>query len=173
MMPIPWSHVRSWRCTGCGLCCRRFEVVLKFNEWLRLVQKYGVGVTNAGLNKFYLGKKPDGTCIFLYTVNGVWFCGLQNMKPVACKLWPFKVLDRPRYGRAKEAFFSHEGKKLFVYTDPFCPEITWGKPGDEMVHKVIPEFVEIALGLREKQFYSTSTMLYDLYPRWKGSQRII
>jgi len=65
MMPVPWSHVSYWRCTGCGICCKKFDVVLKFDEWLRLVKTYGIGVTTAGLNKFYLNKRPDGSCVFL------------------------------------------------------------------------------------------------------------
>lgn len=158
MVPIPWNYANSWYCSNCGLCCREFDVVLRFDEWLNLVRRYGVGVTKAGLNKFYVGKKTDGTCMFLYNSFGRWFCGLQPTKPTACKLWPFKVLNRPKYGRSREAAFSYKGKKLFVYIDPFCPEIRWGKSSQQMIHEVIPEFVEIALGLREKQVYSTSSM---------------
>jgi hypothetical protein len=42
-----------------------------------------------------------------------------------------------------------------------------------MMHRVIPEFIEIALGLREKQFYSTATPLYDLYPKTGWNHRLI
>lgn len=173
MVPAPWSYVHSWRCTGCGLCCREYEVVLKFNEWLSLVRTYGVGVTKAGLDKFYLEKKPDGSCLFLYMSNGVWFCGLQNMKPLACKLWPFKILDEPKFGRAQEAIFNHRGRSFYIYVDPICPEIRWGKSPVKMVDNVLPEFVDIALGVREKQYYSTSTSLYDLYPKAKPGFRLI
>jgi len=95
------------------------------------------------------------------------------MKPLACKLWPFKIMDKPKYGDARKALFNHNGRRLFVYVDPSCPEIRWGKPTVKMMYKVIPEFIEIALGLKEKQLYSTSTMLYDLYPKKKWSYRII
>jgi Fe-S-cluster containining protein len=173
MMPVPWTYINSWRCTGCGICCKRFEVVLKFNEWLRLIQTYGASVTSADINKFYLGKRADGSCVFLTSSNSVCFCGLQNMKPVACKLWPFKILDKPRYGGESEAAFDYQGRRLYVYIDPFCPEILYGKPSAAMVYKVIPEFVEIALGLREKQFYTTATPLYDLYPKTRRDYRLI
>ncbi|OYT49720.1 zinc/iron-chelating domain-containing protein [Candidatus Bathyarchaeota archaeon ex4484_231] len=173
MMPVPWSHVSYWRCTGCGICCKKFDVVLKFDEWLRLVKTYGIGVTTAGLNKFYLNKRPDGSCVFLTQSGNISFCGLQNMKPLACKLWPFRILDKPKYGRPNEAAFNYNGRRLYVYIDPLCPEILWGKPTPKMVYKVIPEFIEIALGLREKQFYSTATPLYSLYPKTRRRYRII
>jgi len=158
MTPVPWSWVRSWYCSNCGLCCREFEVVLRFDEWLRMVQRYGVGVTKAGLDKFYMGKKDDRTCLFLYNSLGRWFCGLQHMKPVACRLWPFKISNRPTYGRPKEAVFNYGEKQVFVYIDPICPEIAWGQPSPQMLYRVIPELVEIAMGIREKQVYSTSSI---------------
>jgi len=164
MIPLPWSYVNSWRCAGCSLCCREFSVVLKFNEWLRIIRTYGVGVTMAGLNKFYMGKKSDGSCIFLYKPYGRWLCGLQHMKPTACKLWPFKIYMKPTYGKPEEALFNYEGRRFFVYIDPSCPEIIWGSPSSEMIYRVIPEVIEIALGIKEKQVYSTSLMLYDLFP---------
>ncbi|MBS7639362.1 MAG: YkgJ family cysteine cluster protein [Candidatus Bathyarchaeia archaeon] len=156
MVFAPWSRVNSWRCNGCGICCKEFEVVLTFNEWLNITKKYGIGFTKAGLNKFYMGKRADGSCIFLYMApDGKWLCGLQNSKPLACKLWPFKILNKPKYGDAKEALFEYYGQKFYVYIDPFCPGIRWGPPSAELVYKVIPEFIEIALGIREKQIYST------------------
>ncbi|MDH5688200.1 MAG: YkgJ family cysteine cluster protein [Candidatus Bathyarchaeota archaeon] len=165
MTPVPWSYLNSWYCTCCGLCCREFDVVLRFDEWLSLVRTYGVGVTKAGLDKLYMGKKSDGSCLFLYNSFGKWFCGLQRVKPRACKLWPFKLSNKPRYGRSREASFDYKGKRLYIYVDPFCPEIRWGKPSERIVHQVIPEFIELALGLREKQVHSTYNMKYDTpYP---------
>jgi len=156
MVFAPWKYANIWRCNGCGLCCKEFEVVLTFNEWLNITKKYGVGATRAGLNKFYMGKKSDGSCIFLYaTPNGKWLCGLQHSKPLACKLWPFKVLSKPTYGHPSESIFEYNGQRFYVYIDPFCPGIRWGQPSPELVHKVIPEFIEIALGIRNTQLYST------------------
>ena len=159
MVPIPWSQVRFWRCTGCGICCMYYNVTLKFDEWLRIVQKFGIGVTEAGLNKLYLAKKADGSCIFLSKSNGVYYCMLQDMKPLACKLWPFKILSRPKYGRSREAEFNYNGRRFYVYVDPFCPEIRLGKPMPIMIGKVIPEFIEIALGIRKQQIYTTGNFL--------------
>jgi Fe-S-cluster containining protein len=129
---------------------------LTFDEWLYITKKYGVGFTKAGLNKLYIGKRPDGSCMFLYMAsNGKWLCGLQNNKPLACKLWPFKIFNKPKYGNAKEALFEYLDQKFYIYIDPFCPGIRWGPPSIELVYKIIPEFIEIAMGIRQKQFYST------------------
>ena len=172
MIPVPWRYVNMWYCDGCGLCCREFDVVLRFDEWLRIIRRYGVGVTRAGLNKFYLRRKGDGSCIFLYEAFGRQLCGLQDMKPIACKLWPFKIYTRPKYGRAREAVFNYEGQRLFVYIDPSCPRIVWGEPSQTLIYKIIPEFIEIAIGVRKKQFYSTSRWLYNLSPKLKPRRLI-
>jgi Fe-S-cluster containining protein len=173
MVPFPWSYIRSWRCTGCGICCVRYQVVLKFDEWLRIVQKFGVAVTGSGLNELYLGKKPDGSCIFLTRADGICFCGLQDMKPTACKLWPFKIMRRPKYGRSREAMFNYRGQRFYVYVDPSCPEIIWGRPTPLIIERVIPEFIEIALGTREKQVYSTGSLYPSLYIKRRPGYRIL
>ena len=169
VIPLPWSYVNLWRCIGCGLCCINYDVVLNFDEWLRIVQRFGVGATRAGLNKLYLGKKPDGSCIFLSRIDGKYVCTLQDMKPIACKLWPFRILNWPKHGKAREALFNYKGRRLYVYIDPSCPGIRWGKPSSIMVNHVIPEFIEIALGIRKKQVHSTGRLLYSLDVRRKIS----
>ncbi|MEM1990144.1 MAG: YkgJ family cysteine cluster protein [Candidatus Bathyarchaeia archaeon] len=164
MVFVPWSQVSLWRCNGCGICCREFEVVLTFQEWLNITKKYGVGVTRASLNKFYMGKKPDGSCVFLYMApSGKWLCGLQRNKPLACKLWPFKILNKPKYGDPKKAAFEYYGHRFYVYVDSFCPGIYWGPPSAELIYKVIPEFIEIALGIRQEQIYSTMQMPSNIF----------
>lgn len=173
MIPIPWSYVKSWSCTACGICCKGYNVVLGFNEWVNIVRTYGVGVTEPSISKFYLRKKDDDTCVFLYNLFGTSLCGLQHMKPKACKLWPFKIQDKPKYGRPNEASYTYGGKRLFLYVDPSCMGIQWGSPTKEFSYKTIPEVVEIALGLREKQYYSTSRMPYrTLYLKAKGRKVI-
>ena len=157
MNPVPWSHVHDWICNSCGICCEEYSIVLKFDEWLRLVRNYGIKTTVAGVNNLYLNKKADGTCIFLYNTFRKWYCGLQNNKPLACKLWPFKILLSPKYGKPREALYTYRNKRFYVYLDPFCPQIKWGKPSPRIIYKIVPEFVDLALGLRKKQYYSTST----------------
>jgi len=160
MIPIPWRYVESWNCVACGMCCKGYQVVLGFNEWVNIIRNYGVGVTQPGISKFYLGKKSDGACIFLTKLYDTWLCELQNMKPKACKLWPFKILSRPEFGSPNEATYKCMDRNLFVYIDPACIGTRWGKPTQEFTHRTLPEFIEIAVGLREKQYYSTSRIPY-------------
>ena len=164
MVFVPWRYVNSWSCNGCGICCREYQVVLTFHEWLKISKTYGVGVTRSGLNKFYLAKRSDGSCIFLYRApNGKYLCAIQNNKPLACKLWPFKIHNQPKYGREKEALFRYRGQDFFVYVDPFCPGIRWGTPSSNLIYNVIPELIEIALGFRRNQFYSTMHVTPTFY----------
>ncbi|MGQ9460408.1 MAG: YkgJ family cysteine cluster protein [Candidatus Bathyarchaeaceae archaeon] len=173
MIPIPWRYLESWNCIACGMCCKGYQVVLGFNEWINLIRTYGVGVTQPGIDKIYLGKKGDGTCLFLYKSFDTWLCGLQNMKPKACKLWPFKVLSRPEFGRPNEAVYKYGDKNFFVYVDPSCIGIRWGKPTQEFTYRTLTELIEIATGLREKQYYSTSRIPYrPQYFRVKGRKII-
>jgi Fe-S-cluster containining protein len=160
MIPIPWRYVESWNCIACGICCKDYQVVIGFNEWINLLQTYGVGVTQPGVNKFYLGKKGDGTCLFLYKFFDAWLCGLQDAKPKACKLWPFKILSKPDFGRPNEAVYKYGDRNFFVYVDPSCVGIRWGKPTPEFTYRILTELVEIATGIREKQYYSTSRISY-------------
>jgi Fe-S-cluster containining protein len=159
MKPIPWRHINSWNCTACGLCCRGYDVVLKYPEWVKIIQNYGIAVTRPGIDSFFLGKNGNGSCLFLYKFFDRWLCGLQHMKPKACKLWPFKVHSQPRYGRQNQASYEYRDREFFIYADPACPGLRFGRnPSNHLLSSIIPEFVEITLGLREKQFYSTSTV---------------
>jgi len=164
MLPVPWRYVNSFNCYACGLCCKGFSVVLNFAEWMSVVKTYGVDFTSPGINKFYLKHRSDGSCSFLYNYYGKGFCSLQHMKPLACKLWPLKILHRPKYGRAREAEYNYAGNKLFIYVDPSCTGLTWGNPTTNFLKTTLTEFIELALGLRKKQVYSTSRMLS--YPRY-------
>ncbi len=155
-IPIPWSRVESWSCSGCGeICCSSSLIPLTPWEWANLAQLYGAEVAEFRLDGLYLRKKLDGNCGFLYPSPGRSLCALQRMKPLACKLWPFKIGRRPTYGYAEEASFPFKGWRFYVYLDPACRGVTLGKPNLQLAGRVIPEFIEIALGRREKQVYST------------------
>ncbi|MFQ6064177.1 MAG: YkgJ family cysteine cluster protein [Candidatus Bathyarchaeia archaeon] len=159
MKPTPWKYINSWNCIACGLCCKAYDVVLKYPEWLKIIQTYGIGTTRPGRNQFYLGKKANGSCIFLYRFFDRWLCALQQMKPMACKLWPFKVYSHPKYGRSNQASYEYMGREFFIYVDSGCLGLRFGRnPSNQLISETIPEVIEIALGLREKQFYSTSRM---------------
>ncbi len=89
---------------------------------------FGVEKTVAGLDKLYIKRTDDGSCTFLCNVGNIYYCGLQNMKPSACKLWPFKVLSEPKYGQARQAVFDYGGTKLFIYADSMCSGLRYGNP---------------------------------------------
>jgi Fe-S-cluster containining protein len=158
MLPVPWRNVESWNCVACGLCCKGFHVILNFPEWISIVKAYGVDYTQPGISRFSLKHKSDDTCIFLYNNFGSWLCSLQHMKPMACKLWPFKVSNKPKYGRPNEARYDLTSMRLYVYVDPSCPGLRWGNPNLEFLNSTLPEFVDLALGQRRKQFYSTARL---------------
>jgi Fe-S-cluster containining protein len=156
MLPVPWRYVESWNCINCGICCKGFDVVLDFPEWINIVKAYGMEYTQPGISRLYLRRKTDGTCIFLQNYYGSWLCSLQHMKPIACKLWPFKVSNRPQYGRPREAEYDMTNLKLYIYVDPSCIGLRWGAPNSEFSSAILPEFIDMALGQRRRQFYSTA-----------------
>ncbi len=156
MIPISWKQVKSWHCINCGKCCRGYQVVLQFNEWVNLIRNYGVTTTKPVLNMLCLERKSDGTCFFLNRFLDTYICGLQHNKPKACKLWPFKIFSKPKFGRPREAFYRYHNRNFFIYVDSECAGLNFGKPIPEFAYKTLPEFIEIALGLREKQLNSTA-----------------
>jgi Fe-S-cluster containining protein len=156
MQFVPWSLVNSWRCNLCGICCKRYDVILKFPEWLSIVKTFGSDYTAPTISTFSLGRRADGSCMFLSTSPYASFCRLQHAKPQACKLWPFKILDKPRYGRRSDAAYYCGDRRLFVYVDPACPGLRFGTPTPEFAYSVVPEFAEIAAGVRRRQLKSTA-----------------
>jgi Fe-S-cluster containining protein len=172
MVAVPWRHVESWRCLACGRCCRGYDVVLKLDEWIKLIRTFGMGLTEPRVDQLYLKKRYDGTCIFLNRFLDCYVCGLQTMKPRACKLWPFKIYDKPKHGYPNEAAFKQWGRKFYVYVDSHCLGVRYGNPTPEFTQQTLLEFVEIGLGIREKQRYSTSNIRYSpIYLKLKEKQR--
>ena len=156
MVPVPWRNVQSWRSVECGMCCRDYHVVLNFNEWATIVRHFGADSTMSSVNKLLLGKNGDGTCRFLVHDGKTSLCGLQSMKPLACKIWPFKVHDKPKFGRANEALYPYGGGSFFIYVDPDCHGLLWGDSTAEFKHQTLPEFIDVAFGLQNRQFHTTS-----------------
>lgn len=153
---LPWSQVRSWRCVACGICCRKYSVVLKFPEWLNIVKKFGVECTAPSISNFFLRRGTDGSCVFLQSGYVKSFCSLQYEKPIACKLWPFKIVNHPKFGHSKHAVFNRGSQRLYVYVDPVCRGLALGVPTREFTHSTIPEFIELASGLRRRQYKTTA-----------------
>jgi len=157
-MFIPWKNVESWRCIRCGNCCRLYSVVIDFPEWLRIVKNYGVENTASGIDKLFIKRRGDGSCAFLNNGSDRHFCDLQHMKPKACQLWPFKILDEPKFGHDDNAAYSIGGNTLFVYVDSNCNGLKYGVPTPEFAYLTVKEFVEIAAGLRTMQVRTTSSL---------------
>ena len=156
MIPLSWRNLKSWNCVECGMCCKDYHVVLNYAEWLNIVGNYGIEKTIAGTNKLLLGKKSNGTCSFLTHYKDTCYCGLQYMKPTACKIWPFKIFLNPKFGKPDWALYRYRNKSFYIYVDSACTGLSWGKPTPELMYRVLPEFIDVAIGLRKQQFYSTS-----------------
>ncbi len=135
-MDVPWRKVHSWHCTACGRCCNEYLVPLRTYEYLRL--KW-TGFVEERFGKFYI-KKINGKCPF--QVGRL--CMLQGeLKPIACKLYPFKI----RKKGDEKAEFEYKGERFYVYVDVFCPNVVLGKPS-ESLRRMIVEAIQVYLGER-------------------------
>ena len=155
MKPLPWSNVKSWMCLRCGECCRLI-VQLTVREWLDLTRCYGYSIVYQGIEGFFLRRTIDEKCPFLSQNSSGLMCGLQHTKPLTCKIWPFRILTEPKYGYTDEAHFDYRNTRYYIYAIPYCPGIIWGHPTEGLVKRILPEFIDIRLGFREQQCFSTS-----------------
>jgi len=158
MLFVPWRYFAEWKCIACGKCCKSYSVVLSFYEWLKIVKNYGVDKTVSGVDKLFIERRGDGSCVFLYYLSNMYLCGLRHMKPKACKLWPFKVLSKPKFGYADEAVYYYGGDEFFIYADFTCTGLRYGKPKWGFTNYTLKEFAEIALGRRNDQFKTTGNI---------------
>jgi len=126
------------------------------DEYVRVARRYGHGVVEFGLGKVYLKHGVGDRCIFQHPSQGRWVCALQAIKPLACKLFPFRVYSQPVYKRGDGSEYRFRGRTFYVYLDPNCPGIVPGRPGERFLNQTLPEIVEIGMGLRWKQKYTTS-----------------
>jgi len=154
MAPIPWTRLRSWFCLACGMCYREYTPILTTVEGIKLSSKFG-GAVRPCVRGYLIEKGFDGRCAFQYRSGQMWLCGIQDIKPGACRLWPFKVCKEPTYGRREEAIFKCAYGDLYIYVDPKCNGIQYGFPSREFVSKVILEFIELGLGGSNRQLYTT------------------
>jgi Fe-S-cluster containining protein len=155
---IPWRKVENWLCVACGDCCREFRVPLRAYEAAKLANLFGYGCLELGLGEYRLRKRPDGRCVFQVYTGGKWICGVQCIKPLACKLWPFFISDKPRDSK-DEAEYEFKGYRFYVYVNSFCRGVVYGKPSNIFAKRVIPEVIELSLGLRREQCLSTSPLV--------------
>lgn len=153
---IPWVEVNTWTCTACGLCCKGYRAPLKMDEYARITGRYGLGVVEVGLGKVYLRHGFEDRCIFQHPVMGRWACTIQDIKPLACKLFPFRILSKPVYRRGDGSGYRYRGRIFHIYLDPNCEGIVIGKPSERFITHVLPEVMELGLGVRWKQRLTTS-----------------
>ncbi|MCS7098682.1 MAG: YkgJ family cysteine cluster protein [Candidatus Methanomethyliaceae archaeon] len=155
MNPIPWRRINNWICIACGDCCKKYKVPLTAYEVAKISKIFGYKCLEPSLGCYYLKRKPDGSCIF--QISNI--CGIQNIKPHACKLWPFMIYERAKYGYKNEAEYEYKGRTFYVYVNPYCKGITYGRPSLTFEMFVISEFIELSLESREEQVFSTSTLI--------------
>jgi Fe-S-cluster containining protein len=155
MQYVPWRNLVDWRCKACGYCCKLYSVVLGFPDWLKITKAFGAQSTVSDMERFYIKRVSDGSCAFLCNNSLNYFCGLQNMKPEACKLWPFKVLSEPKYGEEKQAVYTYGKAYLYVYADSMCNGLIYGAPNWDFEHIKVKEFIELSLGIRQEQHKTT------------------
>jgi len=154
--PIPWSRIRDWNCIACGECCKHFWVPISQDEWRTIVEFCGLGFTTVIDGKPHLRSTVSGRCIFQAWIQGRWLCTLQGVKPLVCKLWPFRITSHPKHGDPDSALFVFRRRQIFVYCDPRCSGVSLGRPSLNLVNRVIPEFVAMALGEKPRQRFSTA-----------------
>ena len=154
MQTVPWGRIHDWSCTTCGQCCQ-LQVQLTTAEWLSLTREYGYGIASQQTEGFFISKTIDGWCPFLFRGEHS-SCGLQRTKPLACKLWPFRISDYPRYGMMEESRFHHRGRVFYVYGIPFCRGFRYGTPTNNFTKNVLPEFIDARLGLQPSQVFTTA-----------------
>ena len=111
MQFVPWQNVADWHCKACGYCCKLYSVVLGFPEWLNISKSFGIETTVTGLDRFYIKRTSDGSCGFLCNKTNTYYCGLQGMKPEACKIWPFKVSRGTKIRRTQPSSIRLHGKQ--------------------------------------------------------------
>ncbi|MEM2082571.1 MAG: YkgJ family cysteine cluster protein [Candidatus Bathyarchaeia archaeon] len=162
---LPWKKVRDWFCSACGECCKHFEVQLSPYELARISSFGAASRIRFEHGRIYLSKRQDGRCAFQEWAMGLWICSLADRKPTLCKLWPFHVFNRPSYGRGEQAEYGYEGRRLYIYVNSHCPNVTLGRPTERLTTLVLPEVLDIALGKSSSQRYSTSWLL-DLAISW-------
>lgn len=157
---VPWTEVNSWACKACGNCCVGYRVPLKMDEMVNVTNYYGPGVLEYGLGKAYLRNQPDGRCVFQNPLMGRWICTLQGTKPTACRLFPFRIHNKPVYKRGDGAAVTFRGQTLYLYLDSECEGIVLGQPGERFKDLIVPEIVSMGLGLQVKQKYTTSKSIH-------------
>lgn len=161
---MPWSQVHSWSCNTCGECCKWFTVPISTYEYAKIGQTLGFRMFEFREGRIWLKKRPDKRCVFAFRRGNRWLCGLQHSKPYPCRIWPFRISNRPLYGRGDRARYEGSRWTGYVYIDPRCPGIVYGRPSLAFATEIVEEFVHLALGETRHQHYSTFNDAFSQTP---------
>lgn len=148
--------MKTWACVACGKCCLGYRVPLKADEYARVTRFYGYNVVEFGIGKAYLKLGVGNRCVFQRPSVGRSICSLQKMKPLACKLFPFRIMSKPLYKRGDTSEYNFYGRNFYVYMDPECDGIVIGRPNKRFLYDILPEVIQIGVGVNFKQKYTTS-----------------
>ncbi len=153
---VPWREVASWSCNACGNCCVGYRVPLRMDEYVKVANTCGNAVLEYGTGKVYLRNGPDRRCILQHPYMGRWLCTIQGMKPTACRLFPFRIHNKPVYNRGDNSSYQWGDRTYYIYLDPDCEGIVKGKPTPRFANEIMPEILRSGLGVSLKQRYTTS-----------------
>ena len=153
MKYIPWKQINNWICLGCGKCCYRYDIQLKYDE-VAMIRKFWSDAVEERGERIYL-RKVGKKCLFQSGKS----CALQplGLKPIACKVWPFYVSTEPICSWDDgnyQAQFLCRGKEFFVYVNTNCYGVNRGTQSN--LRKVISEVIMLQMNPKEQQHYSTS-----------------
>jgi Fe-S-cluster containining protein len=161
---IPWREVANWGCRACGNCCIGYRVPLKMDEFVKVGNACGQGVFEYGMGKVYLRNGPDRRCVLQRPLMDRWICTVQGLKPTACRLFPFRIQNKPVYPRGDNSSYKLGDKTYYIYLDSACEGIILGQPTQRFATQVLPEILRNGLGNAQKQKYSTSKYISWIPP---------
>lgn len=112
-------------CLRCGDCCRNFIINLTLGEAYYLARTYGVPIIQKG-GKFYLPTRPDGSCVFLYRKDALYYCSIYFERPKVCRLYPIHISKFDEGRGAGAEYIDSTGEKYYVYVDRACKGVGVG-----------------------------------------------
>jgi len=142
--------VKNWECQKCSVCCYHYTVPLTEDEVDFFRKKDPKFVTEQG-NERYLHRDEGAACEFLKKLDGSEYCGIQDNKPVSCKMYPFYV-SQVDDKTPDDAIFELDGEKYSVMISTFCRGLQKG----HNIENVIPEAIYFWLRKDVNQNYTTS-----------------
>jgi len=159
MRLISWKKVKSWKCITCGECCNCFNIPLKSIEYARMIKIFGNEIFDLNKNpvKIFLKRRENRRCIFQYYLCGKWICAIQQIKPIACKIFPFSISKSSN----KKALYKYKGTLYNIYLERSCKGIKLGNPSNEFIYQILPKAIELSLNPENLHNILTSQLLLD------------